>query len=318
MKALNTIAAKASAQCRSCSALARRANACLTRHASPRRGLPVVFAAIWLAVAGYLVLIASPRYVSQSAVTIMRPSNEDRPPLDAARLPLSPSIGAHEDARRLAQYILSADMLYALDDALQLRKVFASREHDVIFRLARNASPEAMLAYYRARVDVVFDDRTGLLNIATQGFTPDFAQRLNVAILQRSEAFLNEISRTIAHEQLDFAQGELREARHKQAMAETKLLAHQNAHGRRDPAVRAEAAFYTTLYEIALASYEKTRQDTTRNMQHLIVVGAPHVAQDASYPRIGYALGSLALVLVLLHGLTRRVPDRDGDHPNAA
>ena len=101
---------------------------------------------------------------------------------------------------------------------------------------------EIFLRYYRARVQVLYDDRSALLRLRVQGFDPAYAQQLNKAILDESERFVNESSHQVARERLRFAEGELTLASQRLLKARNDLLAFQNKNKLLDPTLQAQAA----------------------------------------------------------------------------
>lgn len=100
---------------------------------------------------------------------------------------------------------------------------------------------ELYLLYFQNRVEVVYDDLTGLLTIKTEGFTPEDSQNIAKAILSESEKFVNEMSHKMYRQQLDFAEGELMKAKERFTKAKNTLLAFQNRYGVLDPISQAQA-----------------------------------------------------------------------------
>ena len=94
-----------------------------------------------------------------------------------------------------------------------------------------DASHESFLEFYRNHMRVRFNDVSGMIDMEIQGFSPAFAQQISELVLQRSEAFVNEISHGLAGEQLKFVQDEVKlsEQRLKQFTAE--LVNFQNETG---------------------------------------------------------------------------------------
>ncbi len=199
-------------------------------------GVPMILAAI------YLFGIAADRYVTEAKVMVKRAGGAEGGAPDLGALLAGSYSLAREDALYLKEYILSPDMLARLDRSLDLRRAFGEAGPDIFHRLAADAPEEQFLDYYRARVEVSFDDKTSLLTVRTEGFTPVFAQRFNQAILAEAESFINDISHKIAREQMDFAGHEVERSRHRLDAARDALLAHQNLHGVLDPVAQAEAA----------------------------------------------------------------------------
>ena len=73
------------------------------------------------------------------------------------------------------------------------------------------------------------DDKTGLLNIQTQGFSPEFALKFNQTVLKESERFINEMSHRIARDQLAFAESEMEKARQRLDASKAELLSYQDS-----------------------------------------------------------------------------------------
>jgi capsular polysaccharide transport system permease protein len=191
----------------------------------------------------YLGLLAADRYVSESVISVRQSGGDGGtggiPGAALMLAGLNPP--AHEDTLYLKQFVHSRGLLAKLDEKLDLRAHFANAGADWPFRLSPDASQEDFFDYYRARVEVGFDERAALLKIRTQGFEPAFAQKVNQAILEESERFVNETSQRFALERLRFAEGELQLAAERLQAAKNKLLAFQNRHRLLDPAQQAQA-----------------------------------------------------------------------------
>lgn len=190
----------------------------------------------------YLFAIAKDRYVSESTVVVKRSSDIEGAGLNIGLLLGSANPVAHEDAMYLREYIYSADMLQRLDQQLHFKQAFSQAGFDFANRLSTDFTREEFLAYYRKRVEISYDEKSSLLTIRTQGFTPEFALRFNKAVLAESERFINELSHTIAREQMHYAEGELGQAYSQLNNAKEQLLTYQNKNGVLDPQAKAEAA----------------------------------------------------------------------------
>ena len=190
----------------------------------------------------YLALVAADRYVSESSIAV-RQDDVDGPALPGAALLLAGVGGSsQQDTLYLKEFVHSQALLLKLDEKLQLRAHFADAGADLPFRLSPDASLERFVRYYRERVEVAFDDRTGLLKLRVQGFDADYAQQLNKALLDESERFVNELSHRIARERLRFAEGELELAGQRLQDARSAVLAFQARHKLLDPTQQAQFA----------------------------------------------------------------------------
>lgn len=206
------------------------------------RALPALIIGLpLLCSATYLTVIAKDRYESQSQVVVKRASDLDGSGLNVGLLlgGVNPSVS--EDALFLKEYIRSADMLNSIDKELDLKAAYKESGLDFLHWLPQDATREAFLNYFRNKVAVNFDDKTGILNIKTEGFTPEFAQQLNKSILKQSELFINTLSQRIAADQMRFAQDELARATASLSGIKVEMLDYQNEHGVLDPLLQAEA-----------------------------------------------------------------------------
>lgn len=212
------------------------------------RNLALIFVALPMALcAAYLYVMAEDRYVSESVVTVKQSGDSGIGMAGLASIFQVSGAGSQGDLLLLQAHIQSMDMLQVLDKRLNLRQAFAAPRRDVLLRLASDASADEFLEYYRDRVEVRFDDTSGLLVIRAQGFKADEAQAINKGVVEASEAFINRITQRLAQEQMAFALGELSKASDKFQAAKMKMLAFQERHKMMDPTAQAKANTVLTL-----------------------------------------------------------------------
>ncbi|SLK03490.1 capsular polysaccharide transport system permease protein [Enterobacter sp. NFR05] len=234
----------------------------------------IVIAAPMALLVIYLVIFSQPRYMSESKVAVKRPSDIEGASLNVGLLLGASNPSSTEDALYLKEYINSADMLKVLDKQLDFHDAWSHSGLDFIHHLSKDTTAEQFLNYYRDRISVVFDDKTGLLTIQTQGFTPEFSQQFNKAVLKESERFINELSHKIAREQLNFAQEELQQARIRLDKSKAELLAYQNQNNILDPEASATAA---TSLVMTLQGKKVELEAELRNLLSYLREDAPHV-----------------------------------------
>jgi capsular polysaccharide transport system permease protein len=187
----------------------------------------------------YLFGIAADRFVSESVVSV-RQSGSSGAGLEGLAMLLVPQAGSgRQDSMVLQEYLLSMDVLKLADERLGLRKAYSDPSADFVFRLSSNATRERFLAYFQSRVEVLFDDTSGLLKIRTQAFSPEVALKLNQFLVEAGEQFINEVSHRLAREQLVFSETELAKARNDLQNARLALEAFQREYGSLDPTAQA-------------------------------------------------------------------------------
>lgn len=222
-------------------------------------GLPLLLAL------GYYLFVAADRYVSEAIVTVRQANQESNNVPGAALLLAGLNPPSRDDTLYLRQYIHSLDLLHRLDERLGLRAHYEAERLDPFYRLYEDTSQEWFLEYYRSRVEVLFDDAASLLTVRVQGFDPEFAQRLNLAILEASESFVNGFSQRIAGEQMAFAETELERAASRLQKAKAQVLAFQTKNRLLDPAAQAQASGALIAEFQALLAREETELRNLRS-----------------------------------------------------
>ncbi len=189
----------------------------------------------------YYVFIASDIYLSESKITIKETGQQST----SFNLGIF-SFGnptAREDAMYLQEYILSYDMLDYLDKKLNLKKIYQDKKIDIIKRLSSDATHEEFLKYYQKNiVNVQYDDTSSILTVKVYAFKKEDAKRINEAILEQCERYINGVSHKIAKEQMNFIEGELTNAYQKMQASKNNLIKFQDIYKVIDPAQETQAA----------------------------------------------------------------------------
>ena len=226
----------------------------------------------------YLGLLAADRYVSVSIVGL-RSSSDPGAALagvaGVASLLSSVSGSGSQDTYFVLDYMQSMNLLRKLDERLGLRKHYEAEMRDPLFRLWGSASQEYFLDYYRSRVSVTINENSSALVVQAEGFDPEFAFRLNSAILEEAEQFVNEYSHRIARENLRFAESEFARAGDRLQKAKVELLAFQNRHKLLDPMALAQASGAVTA---ELQGQITKAEAEMRSLQSFLNNDAPQVA----------------------------------------
>ncbi|HRI16965.1 MAG TPA: capsular biosynthesis protein [Burkholderiaceae bacterium] len=196
--------------------------------------------------AAYFGLFAADRYVSVSMAGLRSSTGETAALAGVASLLSSVSGPGNQDTYFLRDYMSSMALLKKLDAQLGLRAHYEAQLRDPLFRLWGWASQEYFLDYYRSRVSVTIDENSSALVVQAEGFDPQFAFKLNTAILEEAERFVNDYSHRIARENLRFAEGEFARAGDRLQQAKLDVLAFQNKHKLLDPMALAQASGVVT------------------------------------------------------------------------
>ena len=181
----------------------------------------------------YLLIFAKERYQSSSVILVKQVADTQVADASGLGALFGVSNTSREDSQILKEYIASRDMIERLDQTLNLRKEFSS-VHDPVFALSKDASIEELVEYFNKMIKVELDEQTMMLYVRAQGFSPEFSLKLNNELLKQSDAFINQISQTIAQEQQVFAEIQLDEARQ-------AVLQYQNENEIFDPELQAKA-----------------------------------------------------------------------------
>lgn len=204
----------------------------------------------------YYLFIATDKFVSESKVTIKQ-TGQQPSSFNIGFLSLG-GLSTREDTMFLKEYILSHDMLDYLERKLGLRNLYQSKKIDFFQRLSSDATQEEFLKYFQKNiVKVMFDDVSGILTIKVFSFSPEDAKRINEAILEQCERYINAISHKIAKEQMNFIEQELSYANQKMQIAKNNLIKFQNTYKVMDPTQEAQAkAALISQLEAQLANQE--------------------------------------------------------------
>jgi capsular polysaccharide transport system permease protein len=241
---------------------------------SPRALKVIIIGLPLLAAATYLTLFAADRYVSESTVALRQAGGEGGALPGAALLLAGVTPPARQDSLYLAKYIQSRALIDKLDQEFKLRDHYTSARLDPVYRLQRESSEEDFLEYFRQRVQVSFDDASSLLTVRVQAFDPAFAQRLNRRLLQAGEDFVNDSSRRIARDLLQFSEGEAKTASDRVQAAKSQLLTFQSKHRLLDPVSQAQA---TGMITAELQGALSRRQTELKTLRSYLTDEAPQV-----------------------------------------
>lgn len=210
----------------------------------------------------YWSLIASPRYVSETAVVVQRNGDSAGTPSPMLSLMTGGNAEA-SDMLLLRERLLSADVLLFLNAQLGLSAHYSDRKRDAFSRLGEHhPKNERLIAYLKTRIDVVYDDYASLLRIRAQGFSPEMAQKMTQLMRDEGERFVNQLANQQAAEQHRFIDTQLAQFQDRAEATRNALLAFQNQYGLASPAATAESVAQV----IARLDHERAELSASKNM----------------------------------------------------
>ncbi|MFA0013656.1 lipopolysaccharide biosynthesis protein [Vibrio lentus] len=183
----------------------------------------------------YQILWATPRYESRTQVIVQQP--DGMATMDAGMALLS-GLGVNttnSDTQLVKAYIYSNDMLEYLDKELSLRQHFESSEVDFFSRMHGWHSREDFMDYFASRVTVEIDEKSQIISVYAQSFTPEFATQLAETIENKAEWYINDIGHQLAEAQLKFIKGEHTVVERRLQKAQADLLKFQQQHNLLSP-----------------------------------------------------------------------------------
>ncbi|MFG0411961.1 ABC transporter permease [Pseudomonas sp. FYR_11] len=225
----------------------------------------------------YYGFFAVDRYVSTAQVVVREESNTSSQVSGLSTLLTGASPASREETLYLREYVMSMDMMLLLEDRLKWIEQYSKQRGDLFFRVEKTDAREDILEYYQRIVTAHFDETTGLLEVNVQAFEPQLAQAMLKEILSASEDFVNEVSHSIAREQMKFSEGELEKARNNYETRKNELIKFQNHNKVLDGQTSAQSR--ATIIA-SLESEYSVQQAALTEMLYKLRADAPQVRQQ--------------------------------------
>jgi capsular polysaccharide transport system permease protein len=191
----------------------------------------------------YFGLIAHAVYLSESQFVVRHSSRQAASGIGSLLQGTGLTPGS-DDVYSVQSFILSRDALAKLEQQLQLRKSFATRDPDLIRRfpaLNGDQSFEALLLFYRRHVvDIDLDSTSSILTLTVRAFTADQAYRINEALLAMSEEFVNRLNEREREDLTKSAAADVAAAEQEAKTAIQAVSSYRNATSIFDPAKQSD------------------------------------------------------------------------------
>ena len=188
----------------------------------------------------YFLVLASPMYVSHASFAIRSAETSSSSGLDIASMFLRTSGSTGNDAYILNDYIQSLDLARDIDRELGIVTHYSSRDHDMISRLWQKPTQDELTRYWRWAVVPQLNVDTGIISLEVKAYTPEMAQKVTRAVLERSEALVNAMNERARHDAVELAREEVSRAEERIRHAQSAMREFRDAHNLIDPKITAE------------------------------------------------------------------------------
>lgn len=163
----------------------------------------------------YLMRVASPQYQATAHFTIEQQGKTQADPLGALT-GLPGSVSSTRDALIVKDFIESREVIERTKKYFDINELYARADKDYLSRLEKDSSIEDIVEYWKTKVEVLFDQNSGIVNLNVLAFEPESAVKVIESVLKVSEELVNNLSEKARQDSLKFARSELKNA-------ETKL-----------------------------------------------------------------------------------------------
>lgn len=198
-----------------------------------------LFLATFVVTAFYVVFVQSELYRSTSA-TIVKDLTNSAPELNGLKLFSTASTSSVQDSRIVEDYLGSFEELERLDKQFHLYTHYHSEAVDPLDRLYDFSTREDFLNLYQKRLELVFDETSGILNVGFLHTDPKVAQAVVNELIKDANERINQYNQRVGEKKLSFIIVQV--ALNKDALNESinDLENFQNSHTLFDPTADAQ------------------------------------------------------------------------------
>ena len=176
------------------------------RHVGMMLSFLVLVLAPFAALVWYLYWVAEDQYASYVGFTVRTEEVSSGIEILGGITELSGNSSSDTDI--LYKFISSRQMVEAVDARLDLSRIYENPD-DPYFGLKAGATIEEMEAYWQRVVKVIYDTRSGLLELRVLAFDAQDAQHVAQAVLEESTGIINELTAIAREDTTRYASQEL-------------------------------------------------------------------------------------------------------------
>lgn len=170
----------------------------------------VVLVLVPVVLAGsYLWLVAKDQYASTAGFTVRQEDSATGPDVLGGLAQIT-GASLSGDGDILYQFITGQDLVSRLDDKLGLKEIYSAHwSEDPLFSLQPEATAEDLLRFWKRVVRLSYDKSSGLIELQVMAFDADTARRIARAIIEESEALVNDLNDRARQDSMRYAEGDL-------------------------------------------------------------------------------------------------------------
>ncbi len=185
----------------------------------------------------YYGLWASDMYISEAKFSLRSPEQGNS--VEWLSLFGQASSGSSADAYVIQEYLSSPTLLEELDRTLAIKQHYQNPSADFLSQMKTAPSQEEYIDYFLKQVTLNFDQVSGILTLKVKAFSPEMAQQLCQAILDKSEALVNSLRDRSIEDSLALTRHEVDRAEQRLATAQSGMRLFREKHNLLDPRVEA-------------------------------------------------------------------------------
>ncbi|MCB4769818.1 hypothetical protein LGR54_14460 [Ancylobacter sp. Lp-2] len=186
----------------------------------------------------YFAFIASDQFASEARFAVRAGDTTSIDTVTA--LTGLPSVTQYQDTTIVIEYLKSRAIVEALEQKIQLSKMFDRPGIDWFSRLGSSASIEDVVSYWRRRITTSIEMPSGIITLRVNAFSPEDAVTINKAVVELSEQLVNGLGERARRDLITSSEQEVARAEARLRDARAALKDWRNDVGMLDPTSAAE------------------------------------------------------------------------------
>ena len=173
----------------------------------------------------YQYLIAADQYETTSEFLVKSGENSQVPMSAIGQmLGVGGASQSQSEILSVPEYLESHEVLAALQKQMSLVDIFRRPEADIFSRLAyADPEPETLLKYYRHKINVRYNNNTGIMHLSVRTYRPADSLQIGQALLQLGEHKINEMNQRSFQDAIKSARYQLGRAEDNAAAIQRKI-----------------------------------------------------------------------------------------------